>query len=189
MIDFTKIKKLTIGGVELKQLFINGIQVWKSGYKNWVKFSTTDDGKTIYNGGKGYKTGYRVRSGGQEGGRSDAICTGFIPYKQGDILRIKPNFTGENSVNAINFADSSFVNLGQYNDNGAMYGICQSARGWNIITSNGITTVDISEGTYCEDIAYVRITLPYGSAGDFSYGSSVINPETDFIITVNEEIM
>ena len=34
MMDFSAIKKLTIGGVELKQLFIGGIQVWKSGYKN-----------------------------------------------------------------------------------------------------------------------------------------------------------
>ena len=44
MIDFSKFKKLTIGGVELKQLFINGIRVWKSGYKNWVKFSTENGG-------------------------------------------------------------------------------------------------------------------------------------------------
>lgn len=29
MMDFSKFRKLYINGVELKQLFINGIQVWK----------------------------------------------------------------------------------------------------------------------------------------------------------------
>ena len=60
MMDLTKLKKLVIGGIELKQLLINGVQVWKSGYKNWVKYSTEADGVTIYNGGLGYKNGYRM---------------------------------------------------------------------------------------------------------------------------------
>lgn len=48
--DFSTLKKLTIDGVELKQLLINGIQVWKaSSYKNLVTNSPDVDGKP-YNG-------------------------------------------------------------------------------------------------------------------------------------------
>ena len=102
MIDFSGIKKLTIGGVELKQLFINGVQVWKSGYKNWVRYSTEDDGVTIYNGGKGYKDEYRVRSGGAESSLVGGTITGFIPFKKGKILRLYPPFVGVNTGNGIN---------------------------------------------------------------------------------------
>jgi hypothetical protein len=107
--DLRNLKKLTVGGISLKQLLVNGIQVWKSGYKNWVKFSTEADGKTIYNGGLGYKDGYRIRSGGAEAAASDSICTGYIPFKKGDILRISPAFTGLNTSNALNFSNASFT--------------------------------------------------------------------------------
>lgn len=182
-------KKISIDGVEMKQLFINDTQVWKSGYKNWVKYSTESDGKTIYNGGLGYKTGYRVRSGGAEGENSNAICTGFIPYKKGDLLRIIPQFTGVNSQNTINFYDSGFANLGQYNDNGSFYGICTGG-GWNVATEqDGITTVDVTGANGAADIAYIRITHIYVAPGlTSSHTAYVQDPETDFIVTVNEEI-
>lgn len=182
-------KKISIDGVEMKQLFINDTQVWKSGYKNWVKYSTENDGKTIYNGGLGYKTGYRVRSGGAEGENSYAICTGFIPYKKGDLLRIIPQFTGVNSQNTINFYDSGFANLGQYNDNGSFYGICTGG-GWNVATEqDGITTVDVTGANGAAGIAYIRITHIYVAPGRTTgYTAYVQDPETDFIVTVNEEI-
>ena len=188
MMDFTKIKKLTIGGVELKQLFINGIQVWKSGYKNWVKYSTEADGVTVYNGGLGYKENYRIRSGGAESESSNCVCTGFIPFKKGDILRIHPQFSGLNTNNTLNFADKNFNNLGQYNDAGGMYGICGDDHAhWTAIgtETGGITAIDISSVSNGNDIAFVRMTHVYtGQSGATHY----VNSGEELIVTVNEKI-
>ena len=189
--DFSKIKKLTIGAVELKQLFINGIQVWKSGYKNWVKYSTESDGVTIYNGGLGYKEGYRIRSGGVEAAAnavgSRSMCTGFIPFKKGDILLMSPPFSGLNTANAINFSDGTFTNIGQRTDSGSGYGICTGS-GWNkaISTVDGITTLNISGASGADDVRYVRISYPWNDTS-IDAGFQVKSGE-DLIITINEEI-
>ena len=191
MMDLTGIKKLTIGGVGLKQLFINGIQVWKSGYKNWVPHSIDTDG-SIYNG-TGYKEGYRIRSGGAEAASNNvgsrAVCTGFIPFKMGDVLRISPPFSGLNTQNAINFADGSFSNLGQMTDVPSSYGICLSGAGWNkaVVTAGGVTTVDISGVSNGADVRYVRITHCFN---DPSIDSSVqVSSGAELIVTVNEELI
>ena len=63
MIDLSTLKELIIDGIKLVELYINNILVWKSGFKNWVRYSTESGGAAIYNGGLGYKNGYRVRSG------------------------------------------------------------------------------------------------------------------------------
>lgn len=186
--DFSKFKKLTIGDVELKQLFINGIQVWKSGYKNWVKYSTESDGVTIYNGGLGYKENTRVRSGGAETVNTGSVCTGFIPFKKGDILRIYPQFSGQNLNNTLNFADKNFNNLGQYNDDESLYGICMSDQtNWNAIgtETGGITIIDISGVSNGNDIAYVRLTHAYT---DYYGTPYYVNSGEELIVTINEEI-
>lgn len=185
MMDFSKFKKLTIGGVELKQLFINGIQVWKSGYKNWVKYSTEADGVTIYNGGLGYKDGYRIRSGGAESAQYYGTITGFIPFKKGDVLRIYPKFTGQNTINTINFADSNFGNLGQINDSGAAYGICATNRD-NYLTQviDGVSTLTYGD-SIDQSIRYIRIThFILDNAGV----QSEIKSGSEMIVTINEEI-
>lgn len=124
MIDFSKIKKLTVDGIDLKSLAINGVQVWKSGYKNWVPFSTEADGVTIYNGGLGYKNGCRVRSGGGEATSNAGTCTGFIPVKGGDVVRLSGwDFSYAANENAINVSDGSFANIGQFTMIPASYGI------------------------------------------------------------------
>ena len=187
MMDFSEIKKLSIGGIELKQLFLNGIQVWKSGYKNWVPYSTEADGKTIYNGGLGYKDGYRIRSGGAEATADHAVCTGYIPFQYGDVLRLHPWFNGANSNNALNFYDVEFNNLGQYNDSGAMYGICSNDKtAWTEIESNpgGCSVIDISKVSNGGDIAYVRITH---AKGDY-HTNVMVQTGSQLIVTVNEEI-
>ena len=185
MIDFSKIKKLAIDGVDLKSLAINGVQVWKSGPKNWVKYSTEADGVTIYNGGLGYKDGYRVRSGGEETTISYAACTGYIPMKKGDVLRIYPKFQNMNSVNTINFYDEGFVNLGQSNDNGSMYGICVNDRAGFATSINGDFSVLHLTTEAASRVAYVRITNQIGANVDVP---SHITTGADMIITVNEEI-
>lgn len=182
--DFSKIKKLFIGGAELKQLFINGIQVWKSGYKNWVKYSTEADGVTIYNGGLGYKNGYRIRSGGAEGAHSNASCTGFIPVKGRDIIQVGGTddvfvATSYGICQAVNAFDSSFTNLGQVVGN--------TIPGYGIFDKDGVCAAyghsSVIQNDNCwqwtvppdAGIAYIRVT------GYTQDGSKLI-------ITINEEI-
>lgn len=177
--NLTDLKELTVDGIKLVELYINGVLVWKSGYKNWVKYSTEADGKTIFNGGLGYKNGYRVRSGGAERAQADATCTGFIPVKAGDVIGIGGAQLGGNSnSNAINVYDASHTNLGQvvenYNGNG--YGIFADGvlSNWNKGTvKNGCFYWTVPSG---ENIACVRVTARMNGNG------------ANMIVTVNEEI-
>lgn len=174
-------KSINIDGIDMKELYIDGTLIWKSGYTNLVPLSTEADGKTIYNGGLGYKDGVRVRSGGAEGAQASATCTGFIPFVKGDKLYIYPAFTGENTNNAINFANASFTNLGQITDSGAGYGICgnEAAVAFKTKVINGVSVLDLSSNTVSgvENIAFVRITNDYSQAKG-----------AEMIITKNEEI-
>ena len=47
-------------------------------YTNLIPKSVDIDG-SLYNNGKGYKTGYRINSSGQEAQQDGMCCTGFIP--------------------------------------------------------------------------------------------------------------
>jgi len=188
--DFSQFPRLEIGGKRVKKIArkSDGQVLWTAGYINMVPLSINADG-TIYNGGLGYKEGYRVRSGGAEGESDNAVCTGFIPFKKGDILRIYPAFIGRNTDNAINFADASFTNLGQNTASGASYGICGTNESlWDAAMANvvnGVTVVDISNIPNAGDVAYVRITNFYGTA---SGQTSPISSGAELIVTVNEEI-
>lgn len=183
---FSTIKTITIPEGAVKKITVGGAVLWEepASYKNWVFYSTEADGETIYNGGKGYKDGYRIRSGGAEAQVSYGVCTGYIPYKQGDKLYIYPPFTGENTVNAINFYDSAFNCLGQVTDEGNGYGFCNDSG--NLVTSfkttliNGVSVLDISAVTVSgvADVAHVRVTHRLTS----------IQSGAEMIITKNEEI-
>ena len=179
--DFSNVKSLTIPECEVVEISVDGTVIWKGGYTNLVPLSTEADGKTIYNGGLGYKEGYRVRSGGAEEELDKAVCTGFIPFVKGDKLYIFPAFTKKNTHNAINFYNSAYENIGQVTDSGARYGICANgAVGvFNTTLVNGISVLDLSAVTVSgvEDIAYVRITNDFGLASG-----------AEMIITKNEEI-
>lgn len=58
----------------------------------WGDFSTiaasTEDNGQPYNGGLGYKLGYRINSGGLESAAEGSVCTGFIPAVTGDIVKV-----------------------------------------------------------------------------------------------------
>lgn len=183
MMDFSKFKKLTIGGVELKQLFINGVQVWKAGYKNWVKYSTESDGVTIYNGGLGYKNGYRVRSGGAEGATTGGSCTGFIPVKGGDVVRFSGwDMAAQNNENAVNVSNSEFENIGQFAGAGE-YGIFADAykaysRSSMVLEKTGIWKWVVPPAA--SGVAHIRVS---GLTNPSYVGSYA-----DMIVTINEEI-
>ena len=186
MIDFTKFKKLTIGGMELKQLFINGIQVWKSGYKNWVKHAIDTD-ESIYQGGKGYIEGYRLSSGGGLSAQAGTITTGFIPCKPTDVIRLGGvSWYPPSGYCYLAFYDSSFAVLGSINCfpstasvavngyHGVSRGICMFPDSVHPTIENGVVTFDNYAFSDGSKVAYFRVN---------GYGNGA-----DAIVTVNEEI-
>ena len=175
--DFSTVKALSIKEGIVKKIECNGITIWQEApsVKNWARCSINQDG-TVYNNGQGYKVGYRLRSGGAEATETYAVCTGFIPLKNGDTLRIYPPFSGLNTENAINFYKSDFTVFGQITDMGTAYGSCTSAYRTTVI--NGISTLTL-DSRHNGTIAYVRITH---TTIDTSNGAN-------FIITINQEIV
>ena len=194
--DFSAIKKLTIGGIELKQLFINGIQVWKS-FTNQVRQSIASD-KTPFNGGLGYWNGQELSgsSGSQRAG-TGYTCTGFIPVKQGDVIRIKGcNWYSTKATNYIVAYTSTFVHWGTTTTGGGHYygnttynpnkfAIERPACNGSMDIQPDVSTIVIArnaEGVNqgFENIAYIRLSV----RGD---GSGAVDG-ADLIVTVNEEI-
>ena len=57
-------------------------------YTNVLPLAINSDG-TLFNGGKGYKTGYRLNSSGNETSEAGVFITGFIPINQNDQLYFK----------------------------------------------------------------------------------------------------
>lgn len=140
---------------------------------NWKNYSINADG-SIYNDGLGYKVGYRVRSVGTETAVDTGICTGYIPLKIGDTLRIYPPFTSKNTTNAINFVNGSFENIGQVTDYGSRYGICTSINYMPTII-DGASMFTLTE-EHDTSIAYVRV----------NHDSEDTSGVANLIITVNE---
>lgn len=92
-------KKLSINGIELKQLFINGIQAWKSGYTNLIETATAEPGGTEIYGDAGYKDDYRWSlSGKKESTGSVCRLSGWLPFTSGATYRVK-NFYAKAGYN------------------------------------------------------------------------------------------
>ena len=187
MIDFTGAKAITIPEGPVKRISrkSDGEILWeKIAYKNWVPLSTTDDGKTIYNGGLGYKNGYRVRSGGAEQAAWDCSHTGFIPVREGYVIGIGGasfDLTGSqgSTTNAINVYDASFTNLGQVVENYqvAGYGIFSDGKLSNWLKGthkDGCFYWTVPAGA---NIAYVRVS------------GKTMGDGSKLIVTLNEEIV
>lgn len=183
--DFLNLKSLIIPEGEVAEIVCNGVVLWKSGYTNRVPLSTEDDGKTIYNGGLGYKNGYRVRSGGAEGVSSDSACTGFIPVKSGDAVYVSgmPWFTGASSANALNVSDSSFTNIGQFTmGQNAKYGIFSSA----YLNYTASSVVEVKPGVWKWIVPPADSGVAYIRVSGYEIGNTALG--SNMIVTVNEEI-
>ena len=184
MMDFSAIKKLTIGGVALKQLFINGIQVWKS-FTNQVPISTDTDG-SIFNG-VGYKENVRLSSSGGISGsaQNGSVTTGFIPwYGDTTYLRMKgvewkdatANHGGHYYINCYDASKKFLAYISAQDHAGAAHVVTATR------DANGVETVKFSE-TY----GTTNSTLQQFRSAKFirinAYGKGA-----DFIVTINEEI-
>ena len=134
---------------------------------NRLKKAIASDG-TLYNGGKGWKNGYRLNSSGVEGTLSSYNVTGFISAKFGDTLRFKEISSIDNSNTHINFYDASFTHLN----------MLPNAETRNAL-NNGIypitdTLADRALLKSIETMAYFRLSV--SSIGD------------EAMITVNESL-
>lgn len=188
MIDFSKVKAITIPEGKVKRIQRGSTVLWKSGYTNQVPISINTDG-SIYNGGKGYKDDYRIRSGGAEAGYTSVSITGYIPAKAGDHVRLSGYDAlalGGGPANAINLYNDGFANQGQLvvNVPATGYGIMQEAANkaynWDSITENptGVYNWIVPPDSR---IAYIRVTGFTSPTGENADGSRMI-------VTVNEEI-
>lgn len=188
MIDFSTLKELSIAGIKLVELFINGVQVWKSGFKNWVKYSTEADGKTIYNGGLGYRNGYRLSSSGEEKVQTNAVSTGFIPATPKDIIRMA-GVSWKSTINAgytyICFYDAKFNKLAHINEYQG-----QSSNGVANMSAGTVLTNDKRAHNITADANGVyTFDLDYQSGASFSYiRISAEGNGADMIVTINEPI-
>lgn len=186
-VNFASYPRLEIPEGRVKQIArkSDGQVLWKAGYINEVRHSINTNG-TVYNG-TGYKNGYRIRSGGAEGAQDNAACTGFIPVKGGDIIRISGcDFAYSNTSNAINVADTSFSNIGQITPShaDAGYGIFAAGAAYQSYCYKKAVTQE-KTGVWkwtvppaASGAAYIRVT-GYNASG---------NHGANLIVTVNEEI-
>lgn len=183
--DFSKLKKLTIGGIELKKLFINGVQVWKN-FTNQVPISTDTDG-SIYNG-VGYKDNVRMSSSGGVSGsaQTGSVTTGFIPCDPYDIIRLKGAiWVGTTSVQNLghyyfNFYDAQKKFLcgfseSSYNGNyDRVASVVYDSKTGVTTFQNTSTNAGFSYVVSLQGAKYVRLN---------AYGKG-----KDLIVTINEEI-
>ena len=184
--DFSKIKKLTIDGISLKSLAINGVQVWKS-FTNQVPISTDTDG-SIYNK-VGYKDNTRLSSSGGVSGsaQTGSVTTGFIPWPYGDktILRLKG---AEWKQSSANYGGHYYVNYYDGNKKFLTYLSAAEATGLgHVITitrdSNGVETFEWNQsyGTTNALLQHVRNDAKFIRLNAYGKGK-------DLIVTINEEI-
>ena len=182
---FKNVKTWAVLAGVVKKLTCGGVTLWKDSPKNWVEFSTEADGVTIYNGGLGYKDGYRVRSGGAETAQSNARCTGFMPVKPGDVIRISGVLFSEKSTgNAINVSTSDYTNVGQLTSSYPEGGYGWMATFW--LDYSWKSVIEESTGIWrwvvppkdpnVGEVAYIRVTGM--KKGD----------DSKLIVTINEEI-
>lgn len=186
--DLSAYKKISIGGVALKKLAIDGVQVWKAQtYTNQVPISTDTDG-SIFNG-VGYKENVRLSSSGGISGsaQNGSVTTGFIPFKVTDVMRLKGVEWVDTSAESgkhyyFNYYDANknflaYMSASMYNHGEQFSHIFTATR-----DANGVETVvwNNEYGTTnatlqaVRQASYVRITARGKGA--------------DMIVTMNEEI-
>ena len=151
------------------------------GYTNQVPLSTETDGETIYNGGTGYKDGYRITTTGSERKASSGSCTGYIKVKAGDVIRWSgaSNITS-NTSNAINVYDGTYANLGQIGPVNSNTGIFASTGAYTTYNWNSI---GVSSNNVIKWIVPPLSTITYLRVSARTEGNG-----QNLIVTVNEEI-
>ena len=133
-----------------------------------LRKSVSSDG-TLYNGGTGYKSGYRLNSGGHEFAASGVYCSGFIPMIstqtiefEGIELPAAPSVG--NSLYTIHFYDSTFTRIAknQYQ----AHDVFRTASIGAGTTDNSGNYIKTFKPTGVSGLAYIRFSC--GMIGDNS---------------------
>lgn len=139
--------------------------------RNWIPLSTTATGE-IYNG-VGYKANTYI-SGGNDSKGDGKYATGFIPIKNGDIVRFKNmSFTRGQANHRIVFYTSSYGFIGQMQGT-ATYLMDTTLKGVMDSNNNYIQFTMNTTHANSQNAAFIRICCE-----DIS---------TESIVTINEEI-
>ena len=149
-LDFRNMKKLSIAGIELKELLINGVKVW-AGITNWITKAINTDG-TPYrgaNGEIGYKTGYRFNTANAETAASAFSVTGYIPAAPKDMF-----YFSKGCMPHINGRDIRMV---LYDANFTLLGGVSTLDLYNARTNSQL----ISEGLSLHDDDSLSTITPY----------------------------
>lgn len=173
--NFSQFKAIAIPEGNVKKIVSGGVTLWEKGYTNMVPLSIDTDG-SIYNG-VGYMEDYRMNSSGAVVAMDGAVHSGYVPMTPGDVLRAAGTINASYTAggNYITLYDASFNRLRTETFSNAMTyfsGVFEAMDDTHYMTTfdTAAATVDISSA------AYFRISMA-SCAG------------SDFIITVNEEIV
>lgn len=158
-------------------------------YTNQIPISTDTDG-SIFNG-TGYKASARCSSDGSisdiTSGTNPAFVTGFIPCKQGDIIRLKNCYIHAHGTNA---AYEAIYGNGAY---GLRSGLYNSSKAKIAVFSWG----NLSQGNDQEYISYVQngndyklteFSIAYANTAYIRLTLATDGDPANAIVTVNEEI-
>lgn len=162
-------------------LALIGTGEYQSGpkYTNALTKAIGTDGQP-YNGGKGWKDGYRLNSSAAESADAAADVTGFIPAKWGDTLYLSDVTLSANSKNYIYMYSSSFSNAGVYFRGDGSFSSAISKGGITVDSNNMVKSIKLDDTTFdntvnnAQNIRYVRFSCDQIT--------------DDSIVTVNEPI-
>lgn len=198
---------ITMGGVDMSTFYKDGIiaipnvtgnleiavTAVKSApsYINQIPLSTDSSG-AIYNGGLGYKNGFRLSSSGGEKANASSFVTGFIPVKAGDVIRFSGAYiAGEDSIlNSYMYnADRTQVTGSVTIDGGAAY--YNPITAYNFFVNTNKERTRVLYGPMEIDETNKRVlsmTIP--NTGAIAYARFTLNVAdgANAIITINEEI-
>ena len=155
------------------------------GVTNMIKLSINSDG-TLYNGGKGWKTGYRLNSSGVEASATGMEVVGFIPVKLGDIAYfgnmklIVGNSAAQASNQYIVVYDAAFAKIATTKFTDAMLSNANTT--YTADASGNLKSLAIDYGL-CN---FMGVAAQSGNVKYFRISAEEIND--DSIITLNEPL-
>ena len=158
---------------------------------NQIPLSTDLNG-AIYNGGLGYKNGFRLSSSGEEKANASSFVTGFIPVKAGDVIRFSGAYiAGESgALNSYMYKDDRTLVQGSTTiDGGSVH--YNPVTPYNFFVNTNKERARVLYGPMEIDETNKRVlsmTIP--NTGGIAYARFTLNVAdgANAIITINEEI-
>ena len=152
---------------------ITAVAIKVATYTNQLPIAAGADG-SAYNGGLGYKEGYRLNSSGAETETKGITVTGFIPCKPGDVIRLaNMDFDSADTSSAHRLAlyDADKANI-----------LVRSA------PDVGINYAETFGAVLDDDGGIVRFTIPASQTAAAYFRISAAGISSETIITINEAI-